>query len=165
MSGEGGGLRAGRLSPVGFGKQKERARIDIAVYSGLGSRKAGRRRRNSFPPSIEITEGWRRPKAAGTQKERHAISVSFFLCHPNSIDALKLLQGKHSSDTNIIVWESMLPIVSLVELRCQTIPNAFRIFIGTEEGKLFIDSNKETGYYPSRSNEIGPIYIIDDSSG
>lgn len=94
-----------------------------------------------------------------------ALSVSFFLCHPNSIDALKLLQGKHSSDTNIIVWESMLPIVSLVELRCQTIPNAFRIFIGTEEGKLFIDSNKETGYYPSRSNEIGPIYIIDDSSG
>ena len=62
--------------------------------------------------------------------------------------------------------ESMLPVVvPFKELLGQTIPNAFRIFIGTEEGKLFIDSNKETGYYPSRSNEIGPIYIIDDSSG
>ena len=51
----------------------------FAAYKRFRRRRKPWRRRNSFPPSIWITGGWSGPTACGTQKERHAFSVSFFL--------------------------------------------------------------------------------------
>ena len=44
------------------------------------------RRANSFRPHISITGGWSRPLGGGTQKERHASGVSFFLVEAGGVE-------------------------------------------------------------------------------
>ena len=43
-------------------------------------------RRPQADPEHFNTEGWRRPTARGTQKERHAYSVSFFLVEAGRVE-------------------------------------------------------------------------------
>ena len=48
-------------------------------------------------PEHSNTEGRRPPSAAETQKERHAVSVSSFLEHRNTIDANDLYKNENSA--------------------------------------------------------------------
>ena len=66
---------------------EETAKIDFSdlqqrfkrVTQPPAGRLLARRWGGSADPEHFNTEGWRRPTARGTQKERHAYSVSFFL--------------------------------------------------------------------------------------
>ncbi len=63
---------ARRMPPPAFRPAARMRRKFGAAAAG------GELRRGGFAaPSIEISEGWRRPKAAGTQKERHAFQRVF----------------------------------------------------------------------------------------
>ena len=68
-------------------------RAAFAAYKRFGRRPKPWRRRNSLPPSIWITGGWSRPPGGGTQKERHAKSVSFFLANDSNCDTNEPLLG------------------------------------------------------------------------
>ena len=60
------------------------------------------RRGNSFAPSIWITGGWRRPKAAGTQKKKHLQSRCFFFWSgrrgSNSLPGIPRMAVRHSQE-------------------------------------------------------------------
>lgn len=61
------------------------------------------RRANSFCPSILITEGWSRLSGGGTQKERLASGVSFFLVDPRRIELPNLSDANQPSKLFLII--------------------------------------------------------------
>ena len=73
---------------------EETAKIDFSdlqqrfkrVTQPPAGRLLARRWGGSADPEHFNTEGWRRPTARGTQKERHAYSVSFFLVEAGRVE-------------------------------------------------------------------------------
>ena len=67
------------------------------------------RRANSFCPSILITEGWSRLSGGGTQKERLASGVSFFLVDPRRIELPNLSDANQTRKLFSIIFSYFWP--------------------------------------------------------